>query len=197
SRLLVVTDDQRAGLITLAVRQVLSGLDTVERVVGVDPPFDVVNGVIGDGGERVPAWRVAGDLAQAVTLVEGRWPAPGEALVSDVARQRLGLVEPFGVATDTTGAGSPIRGALTARAPCETFGAGLVVAADPAATADSVHVVVTGVEAARATEALTLALLAPPDLSEVSVQSPTALADLQRAVSGDLGEYGRGILLLT
>lgn len=197
SRLLVVTDDQRAGLITLAVRQVLSGLDTVERVVGVDPPFDVVNGVIGDGGERVPAWRVAGDPAQVVALVAGRWPAPGEALVSNAARQRLGMTEPFGVAIDTAGAEYPVVGAFTARAPFETFEAGLVVAADPAAATGSVHVVMTGVEAARATETLTLTLLAPPDLGQVSVQSPAALADLQRAVSGDLGEYGRGILLLT
>jgi len=197
SRLLVVSDDRDAGLVTPAVLQVLSGLDTVERVVGVDTPFDVVNGVVGDGAERVPAWRVAGDPAQVVSLVEGRWPAPGEALVSDAARRRLGMAEPFGFATDTAGVEYPVVGAFTARAPFEAFEAGLVVVADPATATDSVHLVVTGVEAARITEALTLALLAPPDLSQVSVQSPAALADLQRAVSGDLGEYGRGILLLT
>src|SRR5690606_35390322 len=49
SRLLVVTDDRDVGLVTPAALEVLSGLDTVERVIGVDAPFDVVNGVIGDG----------------------------------------------------------------------------------------------------------------------------------------------------
>jgi putative ABC transport system permease protein len=197
SRLLVVIDERDAGLVSPAVVEVLSGLDTVERVVGVDSPFDVVNGVVGVGGERVPAWPVAGDLAQAVALVGGRWPEPGEALVSATGQERLGMTEPFGVATGTDGAEYPVGGAFTTREPFESFEAGLVVAADPAAVTRSVHVVVASVDAARATQALALALLAPPDLGQVSVQSPTALADLQRAVGGDLGEYGRSILLLT
>lgn len=197
SRLLVITDDGDAGLVTPAVVEVLAGLDTVERVVGVDNPFDVVNGVIGDGGDRVPAWRVAGDLAQTVTLVEGRWPEPGEALVSATGQEQLGLAEPFGVAADTSGTEYPVVGAFTARDPFESFEAGVVVAADPATVTHSVQVVVASVEAARTTEAVTLTLLSPPDLGQVSIQSPTALADLQRAVGGELGEYGRGILLLT
>ncbi len=197
SRLLVVTDDWEVGLVTPAVVEVLAGLDTVERVVGVDSPFDVVNGVVGDGGERVPAWRVAGNIAQVATLVEGRWPQPGEALVSAQGQRQLGLAEPFGVVVGTDGVEYPVVGSFVARAPFETFDAGLVVAAPPDAVTRSVQVVVAGVEAARPTESLTLSVLAPPNLGEVSVQSPTALADLQRAVGGDLGEYGRGILLLT
>jgi putative ABC transport system permease protein len=198
SRLLVVTDDRGEELVTPAAVEVLSGLDTVERVVGVDSPFDVVNAVIGDGGERVPAWRITGDLAQVVTLTAGRWPQPGEAIVAADAKHRLGLAYPAGAVTDTSsGAEHHVVGAFTARAPFDTFDAGLVVAGDASSSVRSVQVVVASVEAARITEALTLAVLAPPDPAGVSVQSPTALADLQRAVGGDLGEFGRGILALT
>jgi putative ABC transport system permease protein len=197
SRLLVVTDERDAGLVTPAVIGVLAGLDTVERVVGVDAPFDVVNAVIGDGGTRVPAWRVTGDLAQVATLAAGRWPRPGEALVSARGRHQLGLAAPAGVLTDSTGRQHDVVGSFTARAPFDSFDAGIIIAADGQATARSVQVVVASVQAARVTERLTLTTLAPPDLSEISVQSPAALADLQRAVGGDLGRYGRGILLLT
>jgi len=197
SRLLVVTDDQNAGLVTPAVLQVLAGFDTVERVVGVDAPLDVVNTVIGDGGQRVPAWRITGGLEQAVRLTAGRWPRPGEALVAAAAMPRLGFTHPAGAVTDTSGRQYDVVGSFTARPPFETFNAGLVIAGDEHTPTRSVHVVVTSVEAARATEALTLLTLAPPDASRITVRSPTALADLQRAVQGDLGDYGRDLLALT
>jgi putative ABC transport system permease protein len=197
SRLLVVTDERDAGLVTPAVIEVLAGLDTIERVVGVDAPFDLVNAVIGDGGTRVPAWRVTGELAQVATLSVGRWPQPGEALVSSQAQRALGMVHPAGVVTDGAGRQHDVVGGFTALAPFDSFDAGIIIAGDGHAAARSVQVVVATVEAARVTERLTLTTLAPPDLSEISVQSPAALADLQRAVGGDLGDYGRGILLLT
>ena len=40
-----------------------AGLSTTERAVGTLIPVDVVNGVIGQGGTRVPAWGIHGDLA--------------------------------------------------------------------------------------------------------------------------------------
>ena len=196
SRLLVVTDDRDAGLVTPAAVQVLAGLDTVERAIGVDPPSDVVNTVVGDGGDRLPAWRITGDLDQVVQLTAGRWPQPGEALVATDAQERLGFTHPAGsVASGDTQ--HDVVGGFTAREPFDNFNAGLIIAGDGATAARSVHVVVASVEAARATEALTIATLGPTDPADVSIQSPAALADLQLAVSGDLGDYGRGILALT
>lgn len=197
SRLLVVTDDRSAGLVTPAVIQVLAGLDTVERVVGVDAPVDVTNSVIGEGAERVPAWRINGELAAAVTLTTGRWPQPGEALVAESAQSRLGFSQPAGAVTDVNGREYPVVGSYIARSPFEQFDAGLVLAGDETTPTRSVHVVVSHVEAVRVTETLVVHTLAPPDLSEITLQSPTGLADLQRVLGGDLGDYGRGLLLLT
>lgn len=198
SRLLVVADDRDTGVVTPAVVAVLAGLDTVERAVGMDAPADMVNTVIGDGGTRVPAWRITGDLTQVVTLTSGRWPAPGEALVSDGATDRLGLTHPAGsVTSTTTGTQHDVVGSFDPREPFNDLAAGLVIAGDGQAPARSVQIVVTTVDAARVTEQLTLRTLAPRDPSDLSVRSPTALADVQKAVSGDLGDYGRGLLLLT
>jgi putative ABC transport system permease protein len=197
SRLLTVTDDQDAGLVTPAVIGVIAGLDTTERVLGIDAPVDVTNAVIGDGGIRVPAWTVTGSLDQAVTLTAGRWPGPGEAVVSAAGQRALGLAHPAGAVVDSGGREYAVVGSFTARAPFGQFGAGVVVAGDNVTATRSVQVVVTSVEAARVSEALTVAILAPPDLGSVTVQSPTALADLQRALGGDFGDFGRGMLALS
>lgn len=197
SRLLVVSDDRDAGLVTPGVIDVLAELDTVERVIGVDGPFDVLNPAVGEGGNRVPAWRVAGDLDQVLVLTRGRWPQPGEAVVADEAQRALGLTHPAGAVLDTTGFEHAIVGSFAPLSPFEAFGRGAVVASDADSPVRSVQLVVSSVEAAGITETLTLALLAPPDPTGVTVQSPRALADLQRTLGGDLGEYGRGLLLLT
>lgn len=198
SRLLVVTDDSNTGLITPAAVQVLAGLDAVERTVGVHTPSDVVNSVIGDGGDRVPAWQITGDLDHAVQLTTGRWPRPGEALVASQAQEQLGLTHPAGSVSVTNGnTQHDVVGAFTAREPFDSFNSGLVIAGDDTAAARSVHVVVASVEAVNATERLTVTTLNPTDPADISIQSPAALADLQLAVSGDLGDYGRGMLALT
>src|SRR5690606_4790148 len=90
-----------------------------------------------------------------------------------------------------------VVGSFTARPPFATLTAGLWCAAAARTPTRAVHVVVTSVAAARATEALTLLALAPPAASRSTVRSATALADLQRAVQGDLGDYGRDLLALT
>ena len=196
SRLLVVTDDRDAGLITPAVIEVIAAADTTERVIGVDGPVDATNSVIGEGGQRVPTWLVIGDLTGAVELTAGRWPRPGEALVAEAAVPRLGFTRPAGAVTDTQGREYPVVGSYVARGPFEQFDAGLVVAG-AAGAVRSAYVVVSEVASVRVTEALVLAALAPPDLGEITVVSPSGLADLQRALGGDLGAYGRGVLVVT
>ncbi|MDQ3357682.1 MAG: hypothetical protein M3520_02220, partial [Actinomycetota bacterium] len=89
--------DTRGGdLIGQAVVDQTRGLSTTERAVGVVVPVDVTNGVVGPGGTRVPAWSIAGDLADVADLTVGRWPGPGEALVSDQGQATLGMDHPVG-----------------------------------------------------------------------------------------------------
>jgi putative ABC transport system permease protein len=197
SRLLVVTDADNQGLISTELVAAIGRFDTVERAIGVDVPTDVVNAGIGAGGHPAPAWAVTGPVSDAVTLTVGRWPRPGEALVAADAQARLGLVHPVGVVEDANGRRIPIVGAYVARAPFERFDAGVVVAADASSRPRAVHVVVTDVGAAGITVSTVATTIAPPRMQDLAITSPTALADLQQLIGGDLGDYGRAMLLLT
>ena len=198
SRLLVVTDTRNGELIGPAVVQQTRALSVTERAVGVQIPVDVVNKVIGAGGTRVPAWTVDGDLSEVLTLTAGRWPGPGEALVSAQAQQTLGLDDPVGAVqlASTTQVGDfSVVGAFEPREPFGQYAAGLVIAAAPDAISDSLYVVVTDSSVASAAQSAVIGLVAPPEFDSISIQSPVALAELQAEVAADLGTFGRTLLL--
>lgn len=196
SRQLVVTDESGSGLITPAVLSVVAGMSSVERVIGVDQPVDVTNAAIGPGGTRTPAWILAGELSTAVSLVGGRWPRSGEAIVAVGALDRLGLKHPAGAVEQDGGRQYPVVGALAARAPFEFLDAGVVFAHDGRQPVRSIYVVVSGVDVVRATERAVILTIDPTSNRDLTIQSPTGLAELQQAVGGDLGAYGRGSVLL-
>lgn len=196
SRLLVVTNQRQLGLLPPAVVQLSAELDTVERAVGLTSPIDVSSGAVGPGGAPLPAWQVIGGVEQVAELTSGRWPAVGEVIVSDDARTALGLPGPYGyvVADDQD---FPVVGTFRARAPFEQLGAGVVGSAAPDTSATTLHVVVGSADRAAATQAAILELVAAPQLQDLQVQSPLALASLQNQLGGDLVRFGDQILFLT
>lgn len=198
SRLLVVTDTRGGELISPAVVDQTHGLSVTERAVGVQIPVDVVNKVVGAGGTRVPAWGVDGDLSEVLTLTAGRWPGPGEALVSADAQVALGMDDPIGavgVASTTQVGDYSVVGAFEAREPFSQYAAGLVIAAEPGTPSDSLYVVVTDSAAAAVAQSAVIGLVDPPEFDSISVDSPVALAELQAEVAADLGTFGRTLLL--
>lgn len=198
SRVLVVADIRRGELLPAAIVQQAQGLSTVERAIGVTVPVDVTNAAVGAGGTRVPAWTITGDLPDLATLDAGRWPGPGEALVSSTALNTFGMDDPVGAAVVVTGTLNQdysIVGSFTPREPFGDYGAGLVIAAPPGTVSDSLHVVLTSAEQASATQSLVLALVAAPSFDAITVQSPVGLAQLQAEVTGDFGTFGRALLL--
>lgn len=198
SRVLVVSDARGADLIPQAVVDQARGLSVTERAIGVQIPVDVTNKVIGPGGTKVPAWTITGDLADVVTLTAGRWPHPGEALVSASAQAELGLDDPVGAAqlsSTTSVADYSIVGAFTTRDPFTDYDAGLVIAAQPGAVSDSLHVVITDAQQAKVAQTRVIDLIRPPSFDAITVQSPVDLAQLQAEVAADLGTFGRTLLL--
>ncbi len=199
SRHLVVTDAHAAGFLTDAVVDQAAGLSTVERAVGFTTAVDTTNTAIGVGGARVPTWLVVGDLHAVATLTAGRWPRSGEALVSAAGQAALGLDVPVGAVT-TVDAGTatsyPIVGAYTPRAPYGDLATGIVVAAPASTVAHRLDVVATTAAGATVTQAAVLDLLHRPDPSDLEVQSPQSLAQVQTQVLGDLAKYNRSLTLL-
>lgn len=195
SRLLEVSDAKDDGFLTASVVDQVAGLSTVERAVGWAVPRDVTSAAV-DGGTPVPTWVVVGDLSDAVELVAGRWPRPGEALVSAAAQDALGFDAPVGaVATSDDAQGWAVVGAFRARAPFTNLDAGLVAAGAPGTPAHTLNVIAADASGAKVTQSAVMALLARTDPSDLSVVSPTSLAELQGAVVGDLARYNRTLLL--
>ena len=198
SRILVVQDVRRNDLITPTLVDQAAGLSTSEHAVGMMLAVDVVNGVIGQGGTRVPAWGVHGDLAAMASLTAGRWPGPGEAIVSQTAMDQLGLQVPVGwvaQASTTIVDDWSIVGSYTARQPFTDTGGGLLYVAPPGRALDALHVVLTDAGAAQATQSQVLRLIDPPQPDALAITSPISLAQLQEIVTGDQATFGRTLLL--
>lgn len=195
SRLLEVTDAKDVGFLTASVVDQAAGLSTVERAVGLAVPKDVTSSSVG-GGEPVPAWVVVGDLIDVAELVGGRWPGPGEAVVAATAQDRLGFELPVGAVATADGVDSwAVVGAFRARSPFTHLDAGVIVAGEPDAPAHTLNVVVSDAGGAAVTQSAVVSLLGRSDPADLSIESPTTLAELQGVVVGDLTRYNRTLLL--
>ncbi len=201
SRHLSITDAKSIGFMSAATVTQASGFSAVERAVGFATTIDTVNAATGVGGTRVPAVLIVGDVRVAVTLIRGRWPRPGEALISVTAQSELGLDEPLGAITTATDlsavrASYPIVGSFAPRDPFAELEVGLVVAAPPDATVHRLDVISTTATDATDAQAATLALLNRADPTDLTVTSPETLAQVQTDVLGALANYNQSLVIL-
>lgn len=197
ARRLTVIDTRAGEFVNERTRAVVQGLSTVETAVALGAPFDAVNGLVGPGGTRVPVWPVIGDPAKVGTLVRGRAPQPGEALVSVSALRSLSLEHPVGVLATPDGLQQfPIVGAYAALPPFEDAAAGAIVAAPEGTPGRELRVVITDVTAARASVSSILGVLSPPDPQGVQIESPTGIAQTAQDLNAQLSGFGRTLLLL-
>lgn len=196
ARTLSVTDTLGSGYIFTDSVRAVAHLSTVETAVGISVPFDSYNGAVGQGGQLVPAWRVLGPMDDAVTLVRGRWPQPGEALISKTALKQLGLRDPVGFLETAHGDQFPIVGEFSASPPFDDLLSGAVVAGSNETPGRQLRVVVDSIADVQATQQVVLATLAPPDPASVSIESPTGLAETATALSRDLRRSGRALMLI-
>lgn len=195
SRVIVLRDLRGADLFPAAVVDAAAHLSVTERAVGLSLPVDVVNGAIGRGSTQVAAWRVIGDVSAVADLGVGRWPRPGEALVSDTARERLGLAQTYGWVTSGTDQ-VPVVGTYTVRAPFTDQAGGVLIAAQPADRAVTMHVLAASAPQAPAAEATVVGLLGPSvSAQDLAVESPASLAQLQQSVARELGGANRSLVL--
>lgn len=194
SRVLVVGDARGQGLLSPTVIDQATGLSTAEPAAGTLIPIDVVNGVIGQGGTRVPAWGVHGDLSVVATLTAGRWPGPGEAIVTRAAMDRLGMDHPVGwvaQASTTVVDDWSVVGSFTPREPFGDYDTGVLHVAPEGRDQDALYVVLTTAQAAQVTQTQVLRLIDPPAPDALTITSPVSLAQLQGQVTGDLALFGR------
>lgn len=194
SRVLEITDTADQALLAAPVVAQVQRLNTTERVVGLTAPRDMSNGLIGPGGTKVPVWGVTGRIPDMVRLVDGRWPRPGEALVSTTALARVGMDAPFGVLQDDLRE-LAVVGSYAPRPPFELYDGGAITPTTQGTDdARTLHVVVRNSADAPATERAVIDIVDPPQPDAIQVQSPTTLAQLQTEVGADLGRAGQSLL---
>src|SRR5699024_1802459 len=104
TRVVSVSDDAgNAGMKAISAAAV-SSLENADWSLALGEVQDMknANGPMESGG--VPARLGYGDIETTMNLTDGRWPAPGEAIVSEKAAQELQLKDGVGGVIDRDGA---------------------------------------------------------------------------------------------
>lgn len=194
SRQLTITDISGDQLLGSAVVDQALALSTVDQGIAHTHAQDAVAGSVGPGGDPIPLWRVTSELSDVAQVVAGRWPAAGEAIVSQTAARTLGFEGPAGFLT-AGGDEYAVVGIFHTLSPFDAFDAGALVPS-PDAAVTTLRLVVADATQAASTQTQVLRLIAPTSPDDLQVTSPATLAQVQQEVAADVTSFGRGLLLL-
>lgn len=197
TRSIEVSLDPAAGATADAINRV-ARLGTVEWTIGFGTVIDVHNERV-PGGAPVALRPMYGGVPPVIRLTPESGPPIDEiAWAGPTALARLGLTGGVGGVTDAGGAvGYGIVGRLVATDPLGDFNRQAVTPAE--ATSDDplrrVIVVTTTPAAVGPTVDYVLVLLDIKDPSAVTVQTSERLAAIRSAVAGELGRFGRDLVV--
>lgn len=116
ARTFKITEAEQTVL-TSTVLDLVSSVSSVEHVLAMTTPTDVIAGNLGHDSTPVPMSHIAGDVDTAIVLTAGRMPARGEAIIGPKAQQQLRLVDGVGYVETSAGRQLSIVGTFAARAP--------------------------------------------------------------------------------
>ena len=192
---LTIIDLSGSGLLSPTIVESVASLSTVDRAVGLTVALDARSGTLPTGGTLVPAWGVVGDMTAVATIISGRAPQPGEAMVSESSLPKLGHDGPTGFVI-RSGEEYPIVGIFIAREPFTDLNSGIVIATLPGTAAHALHVIATSSDNVEVVQKVTLSVVSPPTPEDIAVQSAVALAALQGGIAADLHLFSRQLVLL-
>ena len=188
-----IVDVQNNAYLAASVRDAIAGLSVVEHAYGFSVSSDVVNTYVGMGGPSVPARRLSGNLDEAITLVEGRWPEQGEAIVDAGAQRELGMRGPYGSITFVgDGEQATVVGRYEPKVRIDGLNSVLVV--DDGATPQVMQVIVDDYGHLDRVMAESSSIIAARDPQLLRIQPPVSIAELADSVSGDLTDYSTSVL---
>lgn len=196
ARFLQLSDARDRGFLTPSLVRVVASFSTVEQAIGFQSAQDVTNAVLGPGGDPVPMWGVSGELSAMLTLVAGRMPGPGEALISHAAQTTLGMSAPAGAILTHEGVIVPVVG-LYAPLPPFSDRDGVLLSVPSSSPLTTLSVVVTHSSEAQATQSAVLAILDRRDPSDLTVVSPLGIVQISDEILGDFAAFGTGLLVLS
>ena len=199
TRRITAIDDQGSANIPVAAVARVAELSGVEWVVGFGFAIDARNAQLGRSGTPVATRVVWGELPDIIS-VNGRFPQAGEALVGPAAQIGLGLVHPVG-GIDLDDEQASVVGGFKAADPLGFLNGTILLAPNPdsadTATLRSVHVLADSPEGVASLTPAVAAVLGAQDPTGVRFETSETLVQLRAAVSGELGRFGRNLVLAT
>ncbi len=186
------------GLIAPSI-QAVSASSQVAWTFGLGAVTDVRNLGLEDIGRAAPLRLLYGGLPPAMTLVDGRLPRHGEAVVGEAGATALGLRDGAGTVTDGSTAW-PVVGVIRAQSPLTSLDDGVFVAAPADSSTQGLRYLYAMAKDVTEVEALSRALPAlvyAKDPSRLEIDAPQGAIALREVVSGDLGAASRQMMALT
>jgi putative ABC transport system permease protein len=197
TRSIVISDTEGRAEITPEAVTRIAGLSGVEWVIGLGPASDV-RAVGLAGGEPVAIRVLYGDIPPLVAA--SPWDrTPGTALVGPVAQSILGLRVPAGGVESSDGSSVAVVGWFDAADPLAHLDRSLFAAPDPDAdqpVVRTIHVLAQRPDQVAALADAVLAVAGPADPTSLAVVTSETLAEIRAAVAGELGTYGRRLVLM-
>ncbi|MBD9699298.1 hypothetical protein IGS67_07310 [Flavimobilis sp. GY10621] len=200
TRLLTLVDDKGEAGVTADGVLALAGVDAVDEAFGLGSAVDVRSVATPDGGAAARR-ALVGSLPEDLTLVSGRAPRPGEAVVGVTAARALGLADGLGaVALPRSGADeTPVVGVVHGTGPLANLDE-LVLARPPAGAAPVpvrfVYVTARSVGDVPSLTTLLPELVRAENTSSLAVEAPSGAIALRDAISGQLGASSRQMMAL-
>jgi putative ABC transport system permease protein len=199
TRTITAVDDQGTANIPVSAVDRVAELSGVEWVVGFGFAIDGRNSQLGRGGTPVATRVVWGEIPDVVAI-NGRIPEPGDALVGPLAQTSLGLGYPVG-GIDLDNQQAAVVGGFEASDPLSFLNTTILLASDPAgadaATLRSIHVLAESPETVASLTPAIAAVLGAQDPTGVRFETSETLAQLRAAVAGELGRFGRNLIIAT
>lgn len=195
TRLVSVFDSDGTADIPVDAVELVGRLSSVEWVIGLGYATDGRNTALGQGGAPVAVREVWGELPTEV-VVNGRAPGPGEGLIGVDAQTTAGLELPLG-SLDVGDHQVALVGGFTAGDALGFLQSGVLVRPTDATGARlrSIHVLATTPAQVEPLTRAVLGVVGAEDPLKLALETSQTLADVRIAVSGQLGAYGRDLVL--
>lgn len=193
TRTIQILDDRADPELDVATLQSLIALSGVEWAIGLGSIEDVRPGGLA-GAEPVPARTLNGTATEL--RLAGNGQAGTQVLVGSGSQRRLGLAAAAGTLRGSTGSDYAITGTFTATGPLASLEDSVLIVGGQAAEPlrRIVFQVGTGGDVLAIAEAAS-GLIGPSEPGQVSVEVSDDLVLAQAVVRGELGGFGRAIVV--
>ncbi|MGC5628732.1 ABC transporter permease [Georgenia sp. Z1344] len=192
TRTIVVRAEPEAAVTSDAVERI-AAIGTVEQVVGFGPAQDVRSATI-TGGPAVASRTVhASDLSDI--LGHRADAVPGSILLTGRGAQTLGLADGVGPVTTANGTIAAVVGTVDRPEFLDALGSTAYVVTDEPGPLAIVVVIADAVDAVDQLVPVVQAALMTQQPGSVNVTTSEAFAQVQAVIGGQLGGFGRSLVL--